>query len=334
MLRSLLLNLAVQGFQFPETAADRHPGIAARGGAHGEVQGDHRVHTALGDGVVAELAVLRVAPGPLGAQVAAAAGGVLVDAVLLLRTGADQEPVGAPVVDDGPALGVIIGGVPLFHAAGVQIVMPEQPHFARAAEEIVDLHPAHDQVMVDIDRVPADEGEAQTVVPRLDTGDQGAGLVAERLPPRRLVQPGHAAIGPDAEAAELAADVVLLADVRPVEVAQDIIVVEGDQQVAVSDRDITGHLSSPCAVAHAGTWYGIVFVLAVKPARCRSPERVTIALPPDEWSLLPFGPRTPSSVPHVSGQGQWSAHGSWCAVQGVGKVPLNAERCALSRLWP
>jgi hypothetical protein len=74
-----------------------------------------------------------------------------------------------------------------------------------------------------------------------DVRDEGLRLVFQRAMPLRLVQPRQAAIHPRAEPAARAANMVLLANVRPVQVPERVLPVERDQQASIAERKVTGH---------------------------------------------------------------------------------------------
>src|SRR5204862_7844139 len=59
-------------------------------------------------------------------------------------------------------------------------------------------------------------------------------------------EPGEVAVEPDAEAEGVTCGLILLADVREVDVAELVAIVEVDEQVSVADGDVAGHCSSCC----------------------------------------------------------------------------------------
>ena len=81
-------------------------------------------------------------------------------------------------------------------------------------------------------------------------GDHRVRLVAQVARPSRRVDPRKLPVCPHAEALEMTTSVIGLSDVRPVEVAHAVLVVESDEHFAVSDRDIAGHSRE----LSLGTW--------------------------------------------------------------------------------
>jgi hypothetical protein len=51
--------------------------------------------------------------------------------------------------------------------------------------------------------------------------------------------------GQEAETADIAADMIFLSHMGKVEIPDPIVVVEADQELAVSDRNVSGHGHSP-----------------------------------------------------------------------------------------
>ena len=101
---------------------------------------------------------------------------------------------------------------------------------------------------MEVDHVVAVHRQPQLAVIQADAGRQRVAQVAlaDRSSPGRssrraapLCCAGH--VGVDAEAARPRAGVVLLPDVREVHVADLVLVVERDQQPAVTDRNVTWH---------------------------------------------------------------------------------------------
>jgi len=76
------------------------------------------------------------------------------------------------------------------------------------------------------------------------TGYHGVFLVSKiNLPV--FTNPGKPVVHPDAEAAVFTLDMVFLAHMREIEVTDVIIMIEADEEFAVSNRYVSWHLGSP-----------------------------------------------------------------------------------------
>jgi hypothetical protein len=73
-------------------------------------------------------------------------------------------------------------------------------------------------------------------------GHEGVGLVSQISNPLGIVDPGEFAVGPDAESLWMTTGVIRHPDMRPVEVSDAIVLVEGDEHAAIADREVTRHL--------------------------------------------------------------------------------------------
>lgn len=105
-------------------------------------------------------------------------------------------------------------------AADVEILGEEEPHRALAVSLVVDRDLAQVEVLVEINCVLADQPQGQIGMVELDMGDQRVADVVQVALPAIIAHPAQLIIDPDAEAEGMPLRVVLLADVRPVEVAQ------------------------------------------------------------------------------------------------------------------
>jgi hypothetical protein len=89
--------------------------------------------------------------------------------------------------------------------------------------------------------------DGQAVVKGPDGRDQRfAGVVkAQRLlaapAPPVIVEPGEPAVRPHSQATTMAQGLIFLADVGPVEIADEIGLVESDQQRSIANRDVAWH---------------------------------------------------------------------------------------------
>ena len=157
-----------------------------------------------------------------------------------------QVALGA-VVDDRAQLGVVVGGVADLGAEHVEVLVVHHPHQALVAGQVLDLDLPHQDVAVEVHHVVAVEHQLQVAVLEADAGGEGvaeiplADLPAGVAGPEQLAAVLAGDVGVDAEPARPVAGVVLLPDVGEIEVAQLVLVVEGDEQPPVADRDVTRH---------------------------------------------------------------------------------------------
>ena len=186
--------------------------------------------------------VLGVAPGALVAGRALLADGEALDAGAPVDEHVGEEVAPALVVRDGARLGIVSGGVADVGLADAKVVVPVEAHLALVGGAVDDAHPAHQQVSWKSTQSRAVQHEAELVVRADDVGDERVALVvALDLPAGVAPHPREGAVDEHAEAEGKAAGVVLLAHVRVVEIAQDVIVVEEHEQALVSDGKVARH---------------------------------------------------------------------------------------------
>ena len=220
----------------------RRPALERHGGADG------RVDRALADGVAGEAAVLGVAPRALGPAEPAHAGGELVHAVpvpavALPPAETRQDVPRPPVMDHRLQPWVVVGRVAYLRAVHREVLLEEQADLAARRGRVLDTNLPDVHVAVEVDRVAARQPDAQALVRQPDVGGQRFRQVPQRLGPALVGGPGEPAVGPHAEAAGSPAGVVLLAHVREIQVADLIVGIEGDKQVAVADGNIARHVT-------------------------------------------------------------------------------------------
>ena len=110
------------------------------------------------------------------------------------------------------------------------------------SDEIVKLDAAHEHVAIEVDRVVDDHVQLQRIGMRLDARDQRIAVVVEPLLPRRIADPGELAVAPDAEKRDVAGGLVVLPDMRVVDVADVVLMIEIDHEVAVADGKVARHV--------------------------------------------------------------------------------------------
>jgi hypothetical protein len=92
-----------------------------------------------------------------------------------------------------------------------------------------------------IDNITTHEQYAESLMIQGNTGYHRVFLVAEfNLPVR--TDPGELFVYPDAKPAVFALDMVLLADVRKIKVTDVVMMIEADEEFAVSNRDVSWHV--------------------------------------------------------------------------------------------
>ena len=119
-------------------------------------------------------------------------------------------------------------------------MVEEKLHGAGVVAEVADDDLADVDVRVGVDGVVAAKAQSELGVLREDVGDDGVAQVGEVALPAVVLDPTAGAVGPDAEA-EARSAVVLVPDVREVDVGEAVLRVEGDEQRSVADLNVTGH---------------------------------------------------------------------------------------------
>ncbi len=234
-----LRQLLHRGVVLAEPDEHAAPGLAARGHLHVGAHG--RIHRALLDGILRERSVLRVDESALRAVEALLAGGIAPHAEALRAEAAEDRVPLCFVVDQAARLGIEEDGVAEVVAEEPQVVVPEEAHFARAAGEVLDLHLADQERLVEVDRVGAAQAQAQRFVGQVDVGDQCVAAVGDAALPPAVLDPGELSVGPHAHAAGVAVGLVLAPDVGPVDVDQLVARVEVHQEISVPQRQRSRH---------------------------------------------------------------------------------------------
>jgi len=181
-----------------------------------------------------KLAVLRIAPGAFLAAVFLDAHRPLIyaerPALLVPFCRIDQEPVLPFVVDQRGAIRFIVCRVSHYVAADVEILSEEEAYLSRTIRSVVEHHLAQIHILVEINRIIADQSERKIRVIQRNLGDQRVVRIVHGTLPARGTDPGEPAIHPDTQTARMTVRVVLLPHVWPVEIAQVICGVKVDQK--------------------------------------------------------------------------------------------------------
>src|SRR5439155_21169405 len=94
--------------------------------------------------------------------------------------------------------------------------------------------------IIEVHGVRADERDLQAGMMGVDLRDHRPFLVLEGDLPVRP-QPGELPVHPHAETARMADRLVFLADVGEIDVPDSIVAVEGEEELAVAERDVPRH---------------------------------------------------------------------------------------------
>ena len=121
--------------------------------------------------------------------------------------------------------------------------MEEHPQLAPSASKISDRDLSDVHRPVEIHAVRASQLEAKLIVSQADVGNQRRFLISKIPPPARILDPAKLAVGPNAKVAFSPRHVIVKANVRVVEITNQIVMVEVDQHRAVAHGQISRHLN-------------------------------------------------------------------------------------------
>ena len=107
--------------------------------------------------------------------------------------------------------------------------MEEQAYLARVVPVIGDINPPEEYVPVKIHELRKGEGESYLGISGRNPGNQTIAFIEHFLLPLGAVNPGEAAINPDASTGYTAFGMVLLADIGIVDIPDVVISVKIDQ---------------------------------------------------------------------------------------------------------
>ena len=102
-----------------------------------------------------------------------------------------------------------------------------------------------------VDRVGELQGEGEARVAEPDAGEKCLLIEAQLALPTRVAKPAELVLHPDANPKCMSLGVVLLANMRPVDVADLVGLVEVDQQAPVANRKVAWHRPLPNKVGIA-----------------------------------------------------------------------------------
>jgi hypothetical protein len=106
----------------------------------------------------------------------------------------------------------------------------------------MDDHPAKIEILVEIDHIVAHQFETQLLRMQRHLGDQGLGKIVKGSLPPIPVDPSEPSLGPYAETKGMSHGMILLANMRPIQIAKLIVLVKIDQQGAIAHGNVSGHV--------------------------------------------------------------------------------------------
>ena len=199
-----------------------------------------RIDGALLNGIHRQLPILGIAPGALAAADAAASAGVLLDSAARFRGHVDQEIALRFVMDDAARVGIEHRRVAARVAVEIEIVVKEELDRSRLVAKVAHDDLAQIKIRIGIDDVVAAQAQAEGLVVAVDVGDEGLAEIRERALPGVALYPGDAVVRPHAESRG-GTGVILLPDMREVNVGQAVLRIECDDERAVADEKVTRH---------------------------------------------------------------------------------------------
>src|SRR5690349_14296041 len=96
-----------------------------------------------------------------------------------------------------------------------------------------------------VDRIVANQAKLPLRIPKGYFRDERIVLITQVFLPLGAVNPGEAAIAPNSHPERVALGLILLADMRKVEVPQAIRRIKGDQHATVADGNVSWHSNPP-----------------------------------------------------------------------------------------
>ena len=119
--------------------------------------------------------------------------------------------------------------------------MLEEPDLPLTPDRILDGDLFEIDVAVEVNRVPEAQAQAKLRMHEGRVTDEGLVLVGDVTIPSIVAGPGERSVDPEPEPRRIAHRVVLLTHVRVIDVAQLVARIEGDEVVAVAEREIARH---------------------------------------------------------------------------------------------
>src|SRR5581483_4730077 len=203
-----------------------------------------RVDGSLSDRILLQLSVFRIAPRSLVAVALFRADGKRLKPELIVDLPIQQNVALTFVCNETVELRIKKNRVADRVARQVRIEMHVQPDFSRRASKIPDLDAAKKKIAIEIDGVADRHFEIERWRARVHARHQRVVVVFERFDPGRIADPSEFAVAPNAEKRDVADRLIVLTDVRPVHVADVVVMIKIDHEIAVGDRQVARHVES------------------------------------------------------------------------------------------
>lgn len=143
------------------------------------------------------------------------------------------------VVDQRKRVGIVKRGVTDFVLIEAKIMVQKNTDLAAIFSGVSDSYPAKVDVFAAGDGVVTNYLDAEPWALEVNVGNERIGNIFERPVPRIGIHPRKLSVGPHAKAKRKTFGMILLPDVREINIADLIFVVEINEQTAISDRDVT-----------------------------------------------------------------------------------------------
>ena len=193
------------------------------------------------DGIAFQAAVFGIAPGALQAAYVLCAGGVGIQSDVGPIHPVHPEERLALVMNERSVTRVVIGRVANADAAEGEIVVEEKAHLTFGVRLVLYGDAPQEHIAAVVYRVIEGKPHPEAIVLRANVGDERVFLIAQRLVPGLVVDPRKEAVHPDSELERVTLGVVLLSDVRIVDVSDAVVAIKADEQASVPYRQITWH---------------------------------------------------------------------------------------------
>ncbi|PYQ57854.1 MAG: hypothetical protein DMF58_17225 [Acidobacteria bacterium] len=132
----------------------------------------------------------------------------------------------------------------------MRIEMNVEADGASGCAEVPQLDAAEKEIAIKVDGIADRHLQIERRRSSHHARDERVIVVFERLDPGGIADPGEFAVAPDAEKRDVANGLVLLPDMRPIHIADVVLMIEVDHEVAVADRQVARHVARITAACH------------------------------------------------------------------------------------